>query len=54
MYKAKINSLLVFADFNEIVDIVRPSQQLDEILVVGDHNQLKVLLVTAALDDAAG
>lgn len=42
---------LVFADSEEIVHIIRPSEQLDKVLVVGYYNQLKVTLLVATFYD---
>lgn len=50
--KLNHNSLGIFSNFPEFIHVIWPSQQLDEILVVGDDHQLEVFLTGSRLDDS--
>lgn len=50
--KLNHNSLCIFSNFPEFIHVIWPSQQLDEILVVGDDHQLEVFLTGSRLDDS--
>ena len=44
---------LSLVDLEEVVCVLRATEQLKEILVVGDHHQLEVTLLRPVLDDPA-
>ena len=45
------NLQLVLADFDELFHKVGATEQLEEVLVVSDHDELEVLLFGSGTDD---
>ncbi len=46
------NLLSILGDSVEVIGVVRVSKKVNKVFIVGDDNQLKVLLLLPTLDDS--